>query len=77
MKAFLFTYFFLVSLFSSAQFDDETTEKPVFGGPCVIAKNAAGISSGETTAGAGNCRIAATNRRYAAAIRSAVMTRWC
>lgn len=41
-KAFLFTYFLLLSLFSIAQFEDETENKTVFGGTDVIAKNAAG-----------------------------------
>lgn len=40
MKAFLITYFSLLSLFSFAQFEDEN--KTVFGGSNVIAKNAAG-----------------------------------
>lgn len=42
MKAFLITYFSFFSLFSFAQFEDESENKPVFGGSYVIAKNAAG-----------------------------------
>lgn len=42
MKTSLFTYFLLLSLFSTAQFEDETENKTVFGGTNVIAKNAAG-----------------------------------
>ncbi|WP_343637711.1 WG repeat-containing protein [Fluviicola sp.] len=42
MKGFLITYFLLFSLFSVAQFDDETENKTVFGGTNFIAKNAAG-----------------------------------
>lgn len=42
MKVILITYFLLFSLFSFAQFEDESEQKTVFGGTNVIAKNAAG-----------------------------------
>lgn len=42
MKAFLITYFFLLSLFSFAQFEEDNENQPVFGGTHVIAQNAAG-----------------------------------
>lgn len=42
MKVFLIFCFLFISFGSFSQFEDETEEKPVFGGTNVIAKNAAG-----------------------------------
>lgn len=51
MKAFLICYFLVMSFCSFSQFEDDSEDKPVFGGTNVITKNAAGQVGVESAEG--------------------------